>query len=148
MTRFSSSFSIRHRAALCGKFTMHRGGYSWADVLALTLMSCLFVVASQRSAQGQSSLRTSVPNASVSSTSLVVDSHMIESQAHYIFSMPNADIEHQGASGAVLIYTQDETALEPTSEMGLSADFSQPDPFGSSGTVNVEQLGLKPVGVK
>lgn len=151
--------SVRHCAETCGKFTMRRGGYCWLDALALALLSCLFVVVSQRSAQGQSSVpdvlgasaslpNTLLPDTPVSGTSLVVDSHRIESQAHYIFSVPNADVEHRGASGAVLIYTQDETASEPISETGLAADFLPVAPFGSNEAINLEQLGFKPVGIK
>ena len=62
--------------------------------------------------------------------------------------MPNADVEHRGASGAVLIYTQDETASEPISETGLAADFLPVAPFGSNEAINLEQLGFKPVGIK
>lgn len=139
---------VRYRAAACGKFKMRRGGYSRVDALALMLISCLFVVVAQRSAQGQSSVHSSVSNAPASSTSLVVDGHTIESQAHYIFSVPNADVEHRGASGAVLIYTQGEPAFEPVAETDSSADFLPLEPFGFSGTVNSEQLGFKPVGIK
>ena len=74
-----------------------------SNLLSTIVATSLLLVSFQQPVKSQTELTTTAVSNSIT----------IESQAHYSFSVPGADVTRNGASESVMIYDQSQTAQEP-----------------------------------
>lgn len=74
-----------------------------SNLISTIMATSLLLVSFQQPVKSQTELTTTAVSNSIT----------IESQAHYSFSVPGADVTRNGASESVMIYDQSQTAQEP-----------------------------------